>query len=311
MLSPRHLHLLATFVQVCREGSFTQAGRNLSISKSMVSSHLRTLEEVLGARLLERTTRRVALTQTGQEVLAAAERVMVAADDVANIAEIKRAVPSGVLRVAAPVYLGTLWVAPAMARLCARYSELRTELLLSDAKTDPIAHQLDATVSVNISQEAALASVQLGTDIEIIVAAPELAERWKSATQPKDLVSAPWVAHSCIPVGAQYQFRNQRGTLQRLAAPPASAAANTSDAVRALVCSGAGIAVLPLAPVQEELRTGRLVRMLPQWKGRAIRIHLVLPSNKHPPARVTIFLEELRAVLAESGSFPMRGLSKE
>src|SRR5262245_37195643 len=203
MLAPRHFHLLATFVQVCREGSFTQAGRKLSISKSMVSSHLRTLEDILGARLLERTTRRVALTQTGQEVLAAAERVLVAAEDVASIAETKRAVPSGVLRVAAPVYLGTLWVAPAMARLCSRYPDLRTELLLSDARTDPIAHQLDATVSVNVAQDAAVTSVQLGTDSEIIVAAPQLAERWRSAAQPKDLSGAPWVAHSCIPAGAQ------------------------------------------------------------------------------------------------------------
>jgi DNA-binding transcriptional LysR family regulator len=310
MLSPRHLHLLATFVQVCREGSFTLAARKLATSKSIVSSQLRTLEEVLGARLLERTTRRFALTQTGQEVLAAAERVMGAADDVASIAETRRAVPSGVLRVAAPVYLGTLWVAPAMARLCSKYSELRTELVLNDAKTDSIAQQLDATVSVNVSHDAAVTSVQLGTDFEIIVAAPALAEKWSSASQPKDLASAPWVAHSCIPAGAQYQFRNQRGTQQRLAAPPASAVANTTDACRTLVSSGAGFAVLPLGPVQEELRAGRMLRVLPQWKGRVIRIHLVLASQKHPPARVTFFVEELRAVLEESGRFPVRDPSK-
>jgi len=85
--------------------------RKLSISKSLVSSHLRTLEDVLGARLLERTTRRVALTQVGQDVLAAADRMMLAAEDVVSIAESQSGVPSGVLRVAAPVYLGTL-IAP-------------------------------------------------------------------------------------------------------------------------------------------------------------------------------------------------------
>src|SRR5262245_38908863 len=105
MLSPRHLHLLVTFVHVCREGSFTQAARKLSISKSMVSDHLRTLEDVLGARLLERTTRRVALTQIGQEVLVAAERMQAAAADVSQLAESQRAAPSGVLRVGAPVFL--------------------------------------------------------------------------------------------------------------------------------------------------------------------------------------------------------------
>src|SRR6185295_9576297 len=99
MLAPRHLHLFATFIQVCRDGSFTQAARRLSISKSLVSSHLRTLEDVLGARLLERTTRRVALTQVGQDVLAAADRMMLAAEDVVSITESQSGVPSGVLRV--------------------------------------------------------------------------------------------------------------------------------------------------------------------------------------------------------------------
>jgi len=294
MLSPRHLHLFATFIQVCRDGSFTQAARKLSISKSLVSSHLRTLEDVLGARLLERTTRRVALTQVGQDVLAAADRMMLAAEDVVSIAESQSGVPSGVLRVAAPVYLGTLMIAPALARLCSRYPGLRAELVLNDAKTDPIVHRLDATISVNVPQDTAVTSLQLASDVEILVASPELAERWQTATQPKDLAAAPWVAHSYIPAGAQYQFRNQRGTQQRLVAPQATVSANASDAVRALVASGAGFAVLPLQPVLEDMRAGRIVRVLPQWKGRVIRIHVCLPSQKHPPARVTFFLEELR-----------------
>src|SRR5687768_12705435 len=139
MFPPRHLHLLATFVEVCREGSFTKAALRLGISKSIVSGQVRMLEDTLGARLLERSTRQLALTQIGREVLGAAERMLSAAGDVANIAESKRTVATGVLRVAAPIYLGEFFVAPAVARLVSRFRELRAELMLSDEKTDPIA----------------------------------------------------------------------------------------------------------------------------------------------------------------------------
>lgn len=302
MLSHRHLPLIATFVQVCREGSFTKAARSLSLSKGQVSNHLRTLEEALGARLLERTTRRVALTQIGQEVLDAADRMVSAASEVASIAESKHGAVSGVLRVAAPVDLGALLVAPAVARLCARHPDLKAELVLDDQKTDPIAHQLDAMVTVNVPEDSSLVSMQLGVDFEIIVASPELGRRWQHARQPKELVGAPWVAHPAIPASNRHQFRNERGTLQRIAPSEARVLANTSDAIRSLVVGSAGLAVVPSQMVLADLASGRMVRVLPEWRGsRRVRFHVCLPSGKHPPTRVTLFLKELRAVFKITG----------
>jgi DNA-binding transcriptional LysR family regulator len=301
MLSPRHLPLLATFVQLCRDGSFTAAASTLSISKSLVSTHLRQLEEALGARLVQRTTRRLSLTQTGQEVLEAAERMLAAAKDVSSIAEGKRDEPSGVLRVGAPVDLGALLVAPAVARLCSRYPNLRAELLLSDAATDPIVNRLDALLSVNVPKDSAMLTTRLGSDIEIIVASPALAKKWQGASQPKDLVEAPWVSHPSIPASARHQFRNQRGTLQRVLPKSAHILANTGDAIRSLVVGGAGFAVLPTQMVAEDLRVGRMVRVLPDWRCRKVTLHVCLPSRSHPPARVRFFLEELHAVFRITG----------
>jgi DNA-binding transcriptional LysR family regulator len=316
MLSHRQLPLLATFVRVCREGSFTGAARSLSISKGQVSNHLSMLEKVLGARLLERTTRRLALTQIGQDVYDAAERMLSAASEVDRIAESKGGLASGVLRVSAPLTLGALLVAPAVARLCARHPELRAELVLSDEKTDPMAHRLDAMVSVNVPQDSALISTHLGTDVEIIVASPDLARCWKAARQPKDLADAPWVAHCAIPASVRHQFKNERGTLQRLAPSEARAVANTSDAIRSLVVGGAGFAVVPSQMVRDDLESGRMLHMLPEWKGRQCRVHVCLPSRNHPPARVTLFVDELRAVFrmtgleaAYTGAAPRRALS--
>jgi DNA-binding transcriptional LysR family regulator len=301
MFSHRHLPLLATFVQVCRDGSFTKAAGSLSISKGQVSNHLRMLEEALGARLLERTTRRVALTQMGQEVLSAADRMLSAASEVGRIAESRHGAVSGVLRVAAPVDLGAILVAPTVGRLCNRHPELKAELVLSDAQTDPVAHRLDAMVAVNVPRDSALISTLLGSDFEIIVAAPELARRWQGATQPKELAGAPWVAHPAIPDSARHQFRNERGALQRLASGEPRVRANTSDSIRSLVVGGVGLAVVPSQMVLEDIRSGRMVRLLPEWKGRRVRFHVCLTSRKHPPARVTLFVEELREMFKLTG----------
>jgi DNA-binding transcriptional LysR family regulator len=301
MLAPRHLPLLASFVQVCRDGSFTKAARSLSLSKSVVSAHVRALEEVLGARLIQRTTRSLSLTQTGQDVLAAADHMLTAANEVVRVAERKQDAPTGVLRVAAPVDLGALLVAPAVARLRSRFSGLRAELLLNDEMMDPIVHQLDAMLSVNVPKDPSLVSTPLGEDVEIVVASPGLAQEWRAARQPRDLAAAPWVAHPAIPPQVRHQFWNKRGAVQRMAPSEAGILANTSDAIRSLVVGGAGFAVLPSLMVSEDLRARRMVRVLPAWRRRSIVLHARLPSQSHPPARVTFFLEELRAVFQLTG----------
>jgi DNA-binding transcriptional LysR family regulator len=107
---------------------------------------------------------------------------------------------------------------------------------------------------------------------------------------------APWVAHPAIPSSARHQFRNQRGAVQRLAPTDARVLANTSDAICSLVVGGAGLAVVPFKMVFDELQNGRMVRVLPQWRGRSVRVHICLPSRQHPPSRVTLFVAELRAL---------------
>jgi DNA-binding transcriptional LysR family regulator len=301
MLRAQQLPLLAVFAHVCRQRSLTKAASVLGISKSVVSANIRALEQVLGARLLERTTRRVAPTQTGEAVLAAAERLLAAADEVGAIAESEHNVPTGTLRVAAPVDLGALLVAPAVARLCAKYSGLRAELVLSDSRIDPIAHQFDAMLLVNVPKDSSLVTTQLASDTEIIVASPELAKEWQTAKQPRDLTGAPWISHTSIPINTRARFRNRRGTLQQIVPREARIVTNTADSIRSLVVASAGFAVVPSQVVLDDMRAGRVVRVLSDWSGRTVRVHLCLPSGRHSPRRVVAFVEELRAVFGLSG----------
>jgi DNA-binding transcriptional LysR family regulator len=114
-------------------------------------------------------------------------------------------------------------------------------------------------------------------------ASPALAKKWLAASQPKDLVEAPWVSHPSIPASARHQFRNQRGTLQRVLPKSARILANTGDAIRSLVVGGAGFAVVPTQMVAEDLRVGRMMRVLPDWRCRKVIVHVCLPSRSHPP----------------------------
>lgn len=301
MLRHQHLPLLAIFAQVCRDGSLTVAAQSLGLSKSVVSSHLRNLEELLDVRLLERTTRRLALTQAGDAVLSAANRMLVAADDVNRIGEIQRETPTGTLRVAAPVDLGALLIAPSVARLCAQYPKLQAELILSDDYTDFFAQRLDAMLTVNVPKDSSLVSTRLASDVEIIVSAPELAKRWRDAKQPKDLTAAPFIAHTHVPSGSRRHYRNSQGAKQRITTSPPRIVANTTDAIRSLVVAGIGFAVVPSQVVYEDMMVGRIVRMLPDWRGRTVHVHLCRPSQQHPPPRVVALVRELRNIFAITG----------
>ncbi|HVZ31690.1 MAG TPA: LysR substrate-binding domain-containing protein, partial [Polyangiaceae bacterium] len=166
---------------------------------------------------------------------------------------------------------------------------------------DPITHRLDAIVSVNVPRDSTLVSTHLGTDIEIIVGSPALASRWQAATQPKDLIDAPWVAHPAVADAARHPFRDENGVLQRFTPKGIRILANTSDAIRSLVVGGAGLAVVPAQMVLEDMRSGRMLRLLPNWRRRSVRFHVCVTSRSHAPARVSLFVEELRALFKLTG----------
>jgi len=129
-MNPQQLALLAVFAEVCHQGSITAAARSLGLSKGVVSTHVRTLESHLGVRLLNRTTRRLSVTDSGDAVLVLANRIVASADEVQAVADAQRNEPTGTLRVAATLDMGARFVAPAFAELARSHPALRAQLLL-------------------------------------------------------------------------------------------------------------------------------------------------------------------------------------
>src|SRR5262245_59693337 len=217
MFEPRDLPLLAVFAAVVRHGSFTAAARELRVAKSVTSDNVRVLEGRCGVRLLERTTRRLRLTQAGAEVLRSAERALALTDEVRALSEAHRDAPAGTLRIAATLELGARFVAPAVASLCAAHPALRAELLFDDGEIDLVGRGVDAALRLGVPRASGFAARKLADDVEIVAAAPALAAAWERARRPGDLAGAPWVEHASLARATRWSFRGPRGTKEELA----------------------------------------------------------------------------------------------
>jgi DNA-binding transcriptional LysR family regulator len=300
VLTPQDLPLLAVFTSVIRLGSFTAAARELGLSKSVVSHHVATLEERCGVRLVERTTRTLRLTQVGERVMEAAATVLSGVREVERAVEEHRDVAAGTLRVASTHDLGVRILAPAAARLAVAHPALRVDLHCDDGMHDLVAEGFDVALRLGATVDSSHIMKKFGSEPEIIVGSPALAERFKHAMRPSGLVGAPWVGHTRIATTSIQRFRSEQGDRDEIHSER-RALANTGDGVRALAAGSVGLATMPLFMVKADIEAGRLVRVCPEWFVRQLTLFALLPSSENIPARVRAFLVILHEVCAESG----------
>lgn len=295
MLHHRDLPLLAVFAAVARRGSYTQAARELRLAKSVVSDHVRALEERCGVRLFERTSRRLQLTQIGERLLATATAVASAAADVEAILAEHRDVVVGTLRVATTHDLGIRVVIPVAAQLAREHPQLSVEVASDDNLHDLVEGRFDVGVRLGAPKDSGYVMHRLQTVREIIVGAPALLAAWPVA-RPADLAGAPWARHSLLRRPDVWTFRSERGE-EAAVAVVERARANTGEGLRALVLGGAGFAVVPEYLVADDLRRDALRRVCPGWFWKDLALYALTPSGAKVTRRVHVFLDRLRAAL--------------
>jgi DNA-binding transcriptional LysR family regulator len=300
MFKPRDLPLLAVFGAVARSGSFTAAGRELGVSKSVVSDQVRTLEERCGVRLIERSTRRLKLTQVGEGILSIASRVAAAGRDIDSILEEHRDAPVGMLRIATTHDLSERFVAPTVARLARLHPQLRADIVSDDGPADLIKGGFDLAVRLGAPLDSQLVMRKLGAFDEALYASPALADTFSHVTRPRDLAGAPWVRHSLLPKLDVWTFRGPRRDVDEIGVT-VRAQANTGDGVRALLLGGAGFGVLPTYQATHDVRRGALVRVCPEWIWRGVTLYAVFPSAKRQPKRVELMLAALENAVVREG----------
>ncbi|QFZ82612.1 LysR family transcriptional regulator [Variovorax paradoxus] len=288
------LNDIAVFVQVVRHGSFAEAGRRLGLPPNTVSRRIQQLEAQLGTRLLQRSTRKLTLTSAGQDFHARC------AEAVDGLVEAGQALitgsqePSGRVRVAATADFFDFFPMAWVADFLAAYPLVRIEFVLSDAKADLIAEQIDIAFRGGALADSGYVARQLlGPRTDGLVASPAyLAARGTPATLAE---LAELADHDCVTPG-----HPSGRTTWRLTGPGGKEeevhvggrfSGNTAQALRKAAIAGLGIALLPPAMGRLDVEAGRLVPVLPQYQRTGHGLSVVYPSRKHLPRAVSAFIE--------------------
>lgn len=283
---------MAVFVRVAELSSFSAAARQLGLSTSAVSKHVAALEERLGARLLNRTSRRLALTEVGSAYRDRCARI-VREVEAAELAATGDAVePRGKLKVNAPVSFGFRHLAPLLPEFLARHPGIGLDLTLNDRFVDLLEEGYDVAVRIGRLDDSTLVARRLATARFACVASPAYLARAGTPATPDALAD-----HNCLSYSYRRRFDEwsfARGGERRRLRVRGNLAANNGDVLRAAACAGLGIAHLPdFLLAEDDLAAGRLVRVLPGWHAPEIPIHAVFPPQRHAFARLRVFVDFL------------------
>lgn len=278
------------FVEVAACGSLTAAAERLSMSHAMVSRHLSAMEEWVDARLLHRTTRRIALTNAGQAVLASCRQLLELAEDVRHLAGNRSREPEGKLRIATSGSFAEAQMTPAVVDFQRLHTRVQIELLVADRPLDLVEERIDLAVRLTNTLDPAVIARPLAQCRSVLCASPEyLAQHGR----PHDLETLKMHCFitNVFGVGALYRFRH-RGEVVEVATN-ASLFTNETAVLRRAVLAGAGIGMLPTYYIGNDLRKGELVRLLPDYEPEQLGIHAVYLSRRHRPLALQLLIDFL------------------
>jgi DNA-binding transcriptional LysR family regulator len=287
-----NLRRLTYFVSVVETGSFTAAAERLGITKAVVSQQVARLESEFRTSLLVRTTRRVQPTETGQAFYLRCAMILREAEDAFGELADSSAEPSGMLRLTAPLDYGVGIVVPAIASFISRYPACKVDAVLSDETLDIMSGNIELAIRVGWLAETSLQARKIGSFRQLLVASPSMARQVARLSRPEEIANLPFVANTALRDHLKWNFSLNEVERQEVTVQ-ASIFLDATLAVREAVCNGAGLSVLPDYAVADDLVTGRLIQVLPQWHLPTGGIHAVFPAARFRPAKVRAFVDLL------------------
>ncbi len=289
------LNDIVVFTKVVETRSFTGAAEQLGLPKSTVSRKLAQLEERLGVRLVQRTTRKLALTEIGEAYYERCARIVADVAAAEQLVTDMQASPRGRVRVTAPVDLSTWYLGAICAGFTAHHPEVTVELEATDRVADLIEEGFDVAVRFGALTESTLIARRLCRIEMLPVAAPAYLARRGAPATVEDLDDHDRVLFT--PNARVQSWTLVQDDASYELGRPARFASNNVGAVRDAVLAGAGISVLAEFMVAADIAAGRLVPVLPGWGGRPIDVHAVYPARQNLPPRLSLFLDHLGKAL--------------
>jgi len=280
------------FSQVVESGSFSKAAASLGLSTTAVSRHVGELEAHLQTRLLNRTTRRLSLTESGQGFYERAVQLLHDLREAEQEASKAAVTPQGTLRLTTAVTFGTRHVAPIIGAFMARHPGVRFDVQLSDRVVDVVEEGFDLAIRVGTTGAENLVARKLGETRLVPCASPEYLRRHGAPAHPRELARHNCFTYEYAGPRNQWRFRGADGR-EHVVRVAGTMHSNSGDLNAALALQAAGIAFEPDFLVSEELRAGRLVALLPDYEAMPSPIYALYPSRRHLSAKVRLFVEYL------------------
>jgi DNA-binding transcriptional LysR family regulator len=292
---------IKAFVRVVEAGGFAGAARSLGLSTAMVSKHIAALESHLGARLLDRNTRKSVPTEAGRRFYERCMEVLAGLEEAqSELMDDSRSL-RGVLRVTAPVEFGNAHLAPLVPRFLELHPQLKVSLDFTNRVVDLVAEGMDLAIRVARELDTSLAGRQLAVSRLMVLAAPAYLSRASRPDRPMQLAAHPALCFAVPSAMNDWRFQGADGSGSvRI---NARLETTSSEALRVAAIEGSGITLLPTFVAGRDLAAGRLVALFPDHDFGTLRIHAVYPHRKHMPAKVRAFLDFL---LAHFGGDPAR-----
>jgi DNA-binding transcriptional LysR family regulator len=287
---------LTAFVRVVDTGGFSAAGRRLNLSTTMVSNHVQALEERLGARLLHRTTRKVSLTEIGKTYYDRCVQILADIEQADDIAGAMQSTPRGTLRIYTATHV-VPFIAPVVSEFLAAYPEVKVDLSMGEGTIDLIEEGFDVAIRLTPPPDSSLIVRSLATWRHVLCCSHAYIETHGRPEQLSDLAERNCLRHVNYPYD-EWRFIDRKGT-------PASVrisgrlSCNSGETLRRAALDGIGIALAAGFLVHDDLESGRLVRLLPEYRTVELSMNAVYPHRHHLSAKVRTFIDMLAHHAAE------------
>ncbi|QRM42972.1 LysR family transcriptional regulator [Rhizobium sp. BG4] len=280
---------LEIFAKVVSTGSMSLAGRALGFSPAVVSKRIKRLEDRLGTRLLQRTTRQISLTEAGQGFYDRVLGILAGLEEAEYYISGRSAQMHGTLKISAPTSFGRMHIAPHLKRFMEAHPELAINLVLTDEFSDIVGAGFDLAIRIAELTDSSLVARRLAPVRRLLCAAPSYLDSHGMPTGIEDLRN-----HRCLPAHNNDVWRLEGPDGAMTLRPEGMLITNSSEVIRETVISGLGIALRSTWDIGEELKSGKLVQVLPAYEGsRSVALSAVYPSRQFLPAKVRLFIDYL------------------
>jgi DNA-binding transcriptional LysR family regulator len=288
------------FIRVAKLESFSSAANDLGISKAMVTKHIMELENKLGLRLFNRTTRNLSLTEVGSFYLERAQQVLHDIEEIEAAMTHLQSEPLGTLKISAPPVIGVTHIAPALADFLKIYPDLSVDLILKSSQSDLIDEGLDISIYLGVVEDTSLIARKLGSSPSVVCGAPSYFEKYGIPQTPEDLEHHSCLVNLSVSPRNRWHFTSRSGE-HKIIKVSGRMRANMADPIKAAALNGLGLIMLPKYIVGKHITEGRLQVILEDYTNQPLDIHAVYPHRKYLSAKVSVFLDFLQNWLKHKG----------